>query len=106
MFNRVVNTTKSMSEMPDTNDEGTDMTDVNGAPGAMDEDGELDESVVNDDQTSRIYSLTLSPVASTEHTDCTVLYAAPHGQTTKRKIFTGPVTAYQLASALIDVDSW
>lgn len=104
MIERVINTTTSMPEHTDDGD--ANLTDVNGAAGAMDEDGNLDDAPINDDQTPRIYGMTLSALPRTEHTDCTVLYAAAHGQSTKRKIFSGPVTAFMLATALIDIDSW
>jgi hypothetical protein len=165
MIDRNINTTGSMrarAEQPQddmaNNPATVDGTNVNPAPGSIDEDGEierdedgllpspklsglaagpdtlegqiaepqLDESAAdqtaklaaelqnrtdenfpaNEDQTPRIYGIGMKSLPGSEHSDVIVDYAAPHGRSVKRKIFNGPVTAYGLAMALIDIDTW
>lgn len=134
---RVINTTASLAGTPDNLEAGEEnASDVNSAPGAIDEDGELDnndpaevslrnpdgtinppnfvgdegseEKVFpgNEDHTQRIYSMRTEHLSGSEDISLTIKYAAAHGIQNKCRIFKGPVTAYVIASALIDIDQW
>lgn len=112
MFKPKINTVESMVN-PDVNDPNLDEdgeqddtgpnNDVNGSP-----EGEEEDSLESDakDLTPRIYEVVMGALPAKEHSDLTVRYASKSGMQQKRRIFKGPVTAYQLAQALLDVDSW
>lgn len=99
------------------------MTDVNGAPGAMDEDGELDtegnDSDVNtspegeaeeDDQSPLIHGMALKvehlPGMDTAQTTIVVTLYTGTGIDSKRMVLAGEVTAQKLAVLLCSVAYW
>ena len=85
--------------------EGVDLTGVNGAPSAMDEDGELEE-----DSTPLIQSLAVKTShpkgAAKPMTDIIATIHTAQGISSKRLVLPGEVTAQQLANVLLGVASW
>lgn len=112
MFSRVINTSKSMAD-PNVNnpnldedgeqdDEGLNSS-VNGAPDSEDEDTLESDAK---DLSPRIYGMAMTALPKSENMDLVVQYASASGPHVKRRVFMGPVTAYQIAQALLDVDMW
>ena len=103
---RVINTTASMRArlMPEQEpDDAPNMVDTNAAPGAIDEDGELDDSPA----IRELCVVSTHPAGSkTQQTDITVGVFMPHGWQNKRKIVTGGVTVKQLTGLLKTVRDW
>jgi len=108
-------------------DEDVNLTDVNGAPSSMDEDGELADSAdtseaVNtppddeaedssaEDSTPVIHKLTVicyHPAGSAEqHTDISGEISGSAGLQRKRLVLTGSKTARQVAEALLGIGGW
>lgn len=101
---QTVNTTQSMvptgqDPLAERIEPGADMTDVNGSPSAMDEDGEQDT-----DESPLILGMVVCHTSTI--TDVMVTIPGPTGPTSKRMVATGGVTAKKLAAMLAGVASW
>ena len=89
----------------DTRDDSANMTDTNGAPGAMDEDGDpaLDESPLIQKLTIGVFH----PRGEAEpHADLQATIHTSAGFLQKRTIIKGSFTAKRLAAVIAGVASW
>ena len=100
---QVVNTVQSLerSVLPERIVPGANMTDVNGSPSAMDEDGEEDT-----DQDDSPLILGMAVRHNGTVTDIVVNIPAPTGTASKRLVVQGEITAKRLGVLLAGVASW
>lgn len=92
-------------KMPDEEiEESTNLTDTNGAAGAMDEDGELEED--NSPVVQRLTIAVYHPKGAELHTDVRCVIHTPLGMLEKRTVVPGHATAKQLGAILGGVAGW
>lgn len=107
--------------MPEPEIDDTNLTDVNGAPSSMDEDGEQDTaetnvneapdeggSVEEEDHSCSVQKLVtgVTVVDGGEQTHITATVHGPSGFVVKRTVRPGLITAKKLAAAIAEMDSW
>lgn len=100
---------RKKTSMPEPDDNAVNMTDVNGQPSAMDEDGDCTEAPEPDNT-----PLLQSFAVKTEHlpgqkealTTMVALVHTRHGLVSKRMVLTGSVTARRVGQMLESVATW
>lgn len=96
--------------LPEASDEDNNLTDTNGAPGVMDEDGDEIVEESDEDTSPLIQRLTIAvyhPAKSEGvQTDiCAIIHTA-QGLLEKRTVVAGNITAKRLGAILAGIASW
>ena len=100
---------KTTPDYEDDFDVHTDMTDVNGASGAMDEDGELDTVDEDVDNSPIVQSMALKVAHIKGQPLTTTIVAEVHTSTgiaSKRTTLPGALTAKRLSDIIHNVSDW